>query len=184
MQTVTAAWILRRVPAEGLGKRVALALSGSAVLALFAKLQVPFAPVPLTGQTLGLLLLGAFFGARLGAASALIYLLEGALGLPVFARGGGLGYLFGPTGGYLVAFPLAAFLVGALFERGAGRRTLPAFFALLLGAASVYLVGLPWLALFLGVGPERALAVGLFPFVIGDLLKVALATLIVRRFGA
>ncbi len=184
METVGAAWLVRRVPVRGRAARLGLALLGSLALALFAKVQVPFVPVPLTGQTLGLLLLGAFFGSRLAAGAAVLYLVEGALGLPVFARGGGLGYLLGPTGGYLAAFPLAAFLVGWLFERGAGKSTLTAFLALLLGAAAVYLVGLPWLGLYLGLGVPKTLALGLFPFVAGDLTKAALATLAVRRWGA
>ena len=186
METETARvlGLVRRVSVRDLRGVLALALLGSVALALFARIQVPLVPVPVTGQTLGLLLLGAFLGPRLGALAALFYLLEGAAGLPVFARGGGLGYLLGPTGGFLVAFPLAAYLVGWLFERGASRRALWAFLALLLGAASVYLVGLPWLALYLGVGAEKALALGLWPFVPGDLAKVLLATWIVRRFGA
>jgi len=184
METARVFGLVRRVSARDFRAVLALAFLGSVALAVFARIQVPLVPVPVTGQTLGLLLLGALFGSRLGALAAFLYLLEGAMGLPVFARGGGLGYLLGPTGGFLVAFPLTAYLVGWLFERGAGRRPLWAFAALLLGAASVYLVGLPWLALYLGMGAGKALAVGLWPFVPGDLAKVVLATWVVRRVRA
>ena len=178
---MTTAWVLQRIEVKDARRALLVALLGSTFVALLARVQVPFAPVPLTGQTLGVLLVGGLLGARLGALSLLFYLLEGALGLPVFARGGGLPYLLGPTGGYLLAFPLAAYLVGHLFERGAGRRLWTAFLALLLGAGAVFLVGVPWLALYLGADPSQALALGLFPFIPGETLKAFLAALVLWR---
>ncbi len=179
---MTNAWVLQKVEVRGLGRALALALAGSLVVAVLARVQIPYAPVPITGQTFGVLLVGALFGARLGALALGLYLLEGAMGLPVFARGGGIAYLLGPTGGYLLAFPAAAYLAGAFFERGAGRRPLVAFGSLLLSVAVVFAVGVPWLALYLGADVPRALAVGLYPFLPGELLKVALLVLVLRRF--
>jgi len=178
---MTTAWALRRIEVKDYRGALLLALLGSAFVALLAKVQAPFVPVPLTGQTLGVLLVGGLLGARLGALSLFLYLLEGALGIPVFAKGGGVAYLLGPTGGYLFAFPLAAYLVGHLFERGAGRRLWTAFLALLLGAGSVFLLGVPWLALYLGADLGRALALGLYPFVPGEVLKALLAAFILYR---
>lgn len=178
---MTTAWVLRKVEAKGLARTLGLALLGSLFVALLAKVQVPFVPVPLTGQTLGVLLLGGLLGARLGALSLLFYLFEGALGLPVFAKGGGLGYLLGPTGGYLFAFPLAAYLAGYLVERGAARRFATAFLAMLLAALSVFLLGVPWLSLYLGADLGRAMVLGLFPFVPGEVFKALLAALVLWR---
>ncbi|MBI4758069.1 MAG: biotin transporter BioY [Chloroflexi bacterium] len=155
-----------------------LILVGSLVVALSARISVPlpFSPVPVTGQTFGVLLVGALLGSRRGALSLLAYLGEGALGLPVFAGGtGGLVRLAGPTGGYLVGFVAAAFLVGRLCERGWDQRLPTAGAAMLLGNAVIYLLGLPWLARF--VGPDKVLALGLLPFIPGDLLKITLAAL-------
>ena len=175
------AWVLKKIEAKGLARTFGLALLGSLFVALLAKVQVPFVPVPLTGQTLGVLLVGGLLGARLGALSLLFYLLEGALGLPVFAKGGGLGYLLGPTGGYLFAFPLAAFLAGYLVERGMARRFMTAFFAMLVAALSVFFLGVPWLSLYLGAELGRAMVLGLFPFVPGEVFKALLAAFILWR---
>ena len=152
-----------------------LTVLGSLFLALCAQVQVPLWPVPMTMQTFGVLLLGMAFGARLGAATVALYLLEGAAGLPVFAGfSGGLPVLSGPTGGYLFGFVIAAWLVGALAERGWDRGVLTTALAMLFGNVVLYVPGLIWLAGFVG-GAEEAFAAGLAPFWIGDLLKVALA---------
>ena len=178
---MTTAWVLQRIEVKDYRKALFVALLGSVFVALLARVQLPFVPVPLTGQTLGVLLVGGLLGARLGALSLLLYLLEGALGLPVFAKGGGLGYLLGPTGGYLFAFPLAAYLAGYLVERGAARRLFPAFLAMLAAACSVFLLGVPWLGLYLGADLGRALSLGFFPFVPGEVLKALLAAFILYR---
>jgi biotin transport system substrate-specific component len=152
-----------------------LAILGSALLTLSAKVQVPFYPVPMTMQTLVVLLIGIAFGARLGVATVLLYLAEGALGLPVFAgtpeKGIGLAYMVGPTGGYLLGFVLAAGIAGGIAER---RRAAAALaLAVVAGSLAIYLPGVLWLATFVGL--ERALALGVVPFLGGDLLKAGLA---------
>jgi biotin transport system substrate-specific component len=155
---------------------------GSQLTPQMARVEIPlpFTPVPITGQTFAVLLVGAALGSRRGALSMAVYLLEGALGLPVFAGGAaGLARLRGPTGGYLIGFIAAAFVTGWLAERGWDRRPATTALAMLTGNAVIYLFGLPWLAWFVGsfLGPKGALALGLLPFVPGDLLKLLLATL-------
>jgi len=155
---------------------VGLVLTGSVVVAMFAQLQyvLPFTPVPITGQTLAVLLVGAALGSRRGALAMGVYLAEGAVGIPVFAGGGlGLPWLLGPTAGYLWSLPLAAWIVGWLAERGWDRGPATAVLSMLAGNAVIYLVGLPWLAVF--VGWEQVLSAGLLPFIPGDLIKVAMA---------
>lgn len=156
-----------------------LIVSGSALTALLAQgaIPLPWTPVPVTGQTLAVLLLGALLGARRAAACMGLYLVEGALGLPVFALGtGGVAHLLGPTGGYLWGFIPAAWLIGWLSEHGWDRRFSTTVAAMLAGNALIYLFGLPWLALF--VGWDAVLRAGLLPFVPGDLCKLLLAALV------
>jgi len=151
----------------------------SILVALSARIAIslPFTPVPVTAQTLAVLLSGAVLGSRRGALSLMMYLAYGAMGMPVFAEGkAGLPHLFGPTGGYLWGFVAAAFVTGLLAERGWDRKAVTAFLAMLLGNVVIYLCGLPWLARY--VGYERVLIAGLFPFIPGDLIKLALATLL------
>jgi biotin transport system substrate-specific component len=157
-----------------------LVLSGALLVAALAQVRIPlpFTPVPVTGQTLGVLLVGALLGSRRGAASLGVYLLAGVAGLPFFAGGAsGAGVLFGATGGYLFGFVLAAWLVGRLSERGLERKTRSAWLAFLVGEIAIYALGVPWLALFVG-GLEKALLLGFVPFVAGDLLKAGLAGLL------
>ncbi len=156
-----------------------LIVGGSLLLALSAQVAIPlpFSPVPITGQTLVVLLIGATYGSRRGALCLLAYLSEGIGGLPVFASGkAGVAYSLGPTGGYLWGFVLAAYVTGFVAERGWDRRWVTSFLAMLLGNALIYLLGLAWLGRF--VGDDRVLALGLLPFVPGDLLKLALGTLL------
>jgi biotin transport system substrate-specific component len=165
------------------GVRIAaLTLLGSLALAASAKLQVPFYPVPMTMQSLVVLLLGMAFGWRLGAATVLLYLLEGALGLPVFAgtpeKGIGIAYMMGPTGGYLIGFVAAAALTGWLAERGWDRSLWRSAVALSLGHAVLFLTGLAWLAVY--IGWPRAVAFGLMPFLAGTVVKTALGVALVR----
>lgn len=151
----------------------ALVIAGTALLALSAKVQVPFYPVPMTMQSLVVLVIGAAFGWRLGGATLLAYLAEGALGLPVFAGSkAGLGYMMGPTGGYLVGFLLAAIVTGALAERGMTRNVPGALAVMVLGMAAIYLPGYLWLANL--IGTHKAYLGGVLPFVYGDMLKAAL----------
>jgi len=146
--------------------------------AVSAKVQVilPMTPVPFTFQPLLVVLAGALLGARLGAASQVLYLTAGILGVPAFAFGGGAAYLLGPTGGYLLAYPLAAAVAGALV----GGSLLRIFGGMLAGVAVIYAGGLLWLAALYGTG--AVLALGLTPFVLADLVKVVVGTAVVRQF--
>lgn len=151
----------------------------SAFVALTArvKLDLGFTPVPITGQTLGVLLTGALLGSRRGALALALYLAEGAIGLPVFAGGtGGLARLLGPTGGYLLSYPLAAGLVGLLAERGWDRTPWRAALAMLLGNVVIYMIGVPWLNWYAGTLFQVSVAwAGVLPYLPGDLLKLAVA---------
>lgn len=155
-----------------------LVVLGSALLTLAAKLQVPFWPVPLTMGTVAVLLIGAAYGCRLAAATVGLYLLEGALGLPVFARGAGLAYMAGPTGGYLVGYLLAAALLGLAADRGVLRGLPGMVLALFLADALIFALGFGWLATL--IGPARAWAGGVLPFLPGDALKIALVAALLR----
>lgn len=153
-----------------------LVLGGSLLVALSAQVSfyLPFTPVPVTAQTFAVLLTGAALGSRRGALAMALYLTEGAAGLPVFAGGACcLPWLLGPTGGYLWSYPLVAFVVGALAERGWDRHPIRAGLAMLAGNALIYVVALPWLAAF--VGAERVFAAGLLPFIAGDVFKAVVA---------
>lgn len=137
---------------------------------------LPFTPVPVTGQTFGVLLTGALLGGWRGFGAMLLYLAEGLAGLPVFAPGKatGLAALAGPTGGYLIAFPLAALVVGLLAERGWDRTPGRVLLAMAAGSAVIYLHGAVYLTRFVG-GPVAAVVQGILPFLPGDALKAALA---------
>jgi biotin transport system substrate-specific component len=155
-----------------------LIVGASVVTALAAQLAVPvpWSPVPITGQTFAVLLSGAVLGVRRAFAAQVLYLIEGAAGLPVFAGGGaGVVKLLGPTAGYLISFPFAAALTGALAERGWDRRFAGMLAAMLLGSAVIFALGLAQLSRF--VPRERLLVAGLLPFLPGDLIKSTLAAL-------
>lgn len=158
-----------------------LIIGGSLLLAVSARISVPFFPVPMSMQTLAVIALGMFLGPVRGAAAVLAYLAEGAAGLPVFAgapqQGLGLAYMAGPTGGFLVGFVLQALAAGALFRLGAGRSVLTAVLAGLVAGAAVYPTGLLWLGFVIGFD-KPLLAMGLFPFIPGDIMKAALAALL------
>jgi biotin transport system substrate-specific component len=175
--TAAAAFTTQRT----LALRLAAAVAGALVVAAASQAAVPLplTPVPMTLQPLAVLLVGGLLGPRMGAVSLVAYLAMGAAGLPVFTPGGapGLARLFGPTGGYLLAYPFAAALVGAVAARG----TWPALLAApLLGIAAVHAGGLSQLVILTG-SAHAALAAGVLPFVLGDLVKVALAALVLRR---
>jgi biotin transport system substrate-specific component len=149
----------------------------SAFVALTAQVEIPLWPVPLTLQTLGVLFTGAVLGSRRGTLALLLYLTEGTLGLPVFAGGAsGVGYMLGPTGGYLVGFVVAAGVVGRLAQRGWDRRLVWAAVAMVIGNVIIYACGVAWLAVFLG-DLWGALVKGMLLFVVGDLIKIAVAAL-------
>ena len=158
-------------------RAILLAVLGTALLWLSAKVKIDVGPVPVTLQTLVILGIGAAYGWRLGAATLLLYMAEGAAGLPVFAgtpeKGIGLAYMAGPTGGYLVGFVLAAAAIGYLAEKGFDRNPFKMFAAMLLATALIYIPGVGWLATL--IGSEKAIQFGLMPFLWGDLIKAALA---------
>ena len=158
-----------------------LALAGSALLAVSAKVKVPLEPVPQTMQTFVVLVIGMAGGWRLGGLTLLVYLLEGALGMPVFAgtpeKGIGLSYLAGTTGGYLVGFLLAAVCVGFLAEAGWDRSVPSTAAAMLIGTVIIYIPGLLWLGTVAG-WDNPILAWGLTPFVLFDLVKLVWAALL------
>lgn len=155
---------------------LSLIVFGSLLLAALAQVRfyLPFTPVPVTGQTFGVLLIGALLGSRRGASAVALYIAEGSLGLPFFAGGkAGVAALLGPTGGYLVGFIAAAFVIGYLAERGLDRRFRTALPAFLIGELVIFTCGALWLAFF--VGAQNALTAGVLPFLPGDALKVVLA---------
>ena len=167
--------------------RLASMLFLTALTAVAAQVSVhlPFTPVPATLQPIVVLVGAAALGSRLGATSQVLYVLLGAAGLPVFAASGvlpqGFGRLLGPTGGYLMAYPLAAFVTGMLAERGFDRRYFSSLLAMIAGMAVLFLGGVLWLAYFAvgpggGVGLVTALETGLYPFVVQDLIEVSLAS--------
>lgn len=153
-----------------------LILGGSLLIVLGAKLTVPFVPVPLTFQGFAVVLVGAALGSRLGAFAAMAYLMEGLAGFPVFAFPvAGPAYLIGTTGGYLLSFPVAAWLVGLLAESGWDRRFMTTILMLAAGQAVILSGGFLWLSR--SVGWHGAFATGVAPFLLGDVLKSALAAL-------
>lgn len=165
---------------SGIAGQVALVLAGTTLLTLSAKISVPFFPVPMTFQSLVVLLIGAAFGPRLGALTLAAYLVEGAAGLPVFAgtpeKGIGIAYMVGPTGGFLLGFLLAATLVGWMVGQGAGRSVWAAALVVLAGSVAVYVPGLLWLGAVVG-WDKPVLEWGLYPFLYGDALKLVIASL-------
>ena len=156
---------------------ILLVIAGTALITLSAKVNIPFYPVPMTMQVFAILVIAMAYGFRLGAATLALYLVEGAMGLPVFAgtpeKGIGLAYLLGPTGGYLLGFLFAAMLVGWLAERGFDRSPLKASIAMLAGNIAIYVPGLLWLGGLVG-WDKPVLAWGLYPFLLGDLFKIVL----------
>ena len=159
------------IVSRSIALRILLVVCGSLLMALSAKIVVPMIPVPITGQTLAVALLVSLLGRNLATMALLTYLVEGALGLPVFATGA----LMSATGGYLFAFPLAAFAIGWLFERGWDRSYVRRLAAIFAGTSLVFVGGVAWLIAVYHTGAQSAIAVGVLPFVIGDVIKCSLA---------
>ena len=165
-----------RVFGRSLPLDVVLVAAGAALTALLAQVAVPLYPVPITGQTLAVLLVGATLGAARGAISLALYAVLGVVGLPVFSDyASGVDVVLGPTGGYIVGFIVSAALVGWLSERAWERQILKALATFAAGTLVVFAVGLPWLAVALGLDLMQTLNGGLFPFLIGGAIKALIA---------
>jgi biotin transport system substrate-specific component len=170
---------------------ITLAVIGSLFVALMAQITIylPFSPVPITGQTFAVLLIGMSYGSRLGSITILTYLLEGVSGMPFFAGGlAGPSVLVGPSGGYLLGFVVAAWVVGRFVERHTVMKPITTFFIFVVGSVVIYTFGVIWLSISLGL--HKAIAVGVLPFLPGDLIKALLASLglpsawvLVQRFS-
>ena len=168
-------WPVQSGEAAGALRAVVLVALGTALMALSAKVSLPLPYVPMTLQTLVVLIIGAAYGWRLGSATMIAYLAEGAMGLPVFAGPvGGLAPLIGPTAGYLFGFVAAAFVTGFLAERGWDRSMLRLFAAMAIGHIVILATGFAWLAFGIGLGAAKAWQVGIVPFIAASLIKNAL----------
>jgi biotin transport system substrate-specific component len=152
----------------------------AALMAAGAYLAIPIGPVPIVMQNMFVFLAGLLLGSRWGAASVAVYLLAGVCGLPVFAGGmGGIGRLVGPTGGYLVGYLPAIFLIGFISEKAAARIGYNVM-AMICGTIVLYACGVSWLKILTGMTWAKALSLGMYPFLIGDALKIAAAALIAK----
>ena len=150
---------------------------GSFLLAISSKVQIPITPVPVTLQTLVLLVMSMFLGWRGAVGATSLYLFQGAIGLPVFAHGGGFVILFGPTGGYLFGFLIASLVVGYLAEKGWDKSVVLTFTSMTIGTLIIYLFGVIWLSYLKDL--NTALVFGLLPFITPDILKICLGTCLV-----
>ncbi|HEV8489010.1 MAG TPA: biotin transporter BioY [Candidatus Limnocylindrales bacterium] len=162
-------------------RHIVLIVAGALLIYLTARIAVPVpgSPVPITGQTFGVLLVGGALGFRRGLAAVALYVLLGLVGLPVFAEGkDGLQVVLGATGGYLIGFVLAGSLVGRLAELGWDRKLLGALGAMAIGNALIYVIGLPWFAVVTGRTPAEAIQDGLLPFLVWDVVKLVLAAVL------
>jgi biotin transport system substrate-specific component len=182
MQNQTCAAVIRpQIKREALLYDFVLIIGTSIFIALSAQIafNVPFSPVPVTGQTFAVILAGALLGSRRGSLAIIAYLLEGISGLPVFAQAQfGIVHFFGPTGGYLVGFIPAAFLCGWLVESGWGKSYVSTLGIMTLGTILIFLCGLTWLKLL--TGSENILLLGLYPYITGAIIKIVLATIVYR----
>ena len=159
--------------------KLGLAVAGALLLAVSAQLKVNLGPVPFTFQTLVLLLIAATYGRNLAVGTVVLYLGMGAAGLPVFANGVGPAVLIGPTAGFLAGFVVCAAIVGEAADRGLDRSPLSLAPAMLVGIAVLFAMGWAWLAFGFGLGAEKAWLGGVQPFIAGDLIKIAIASLAV-----
>ena len=148
----------------------------SLFIAAAAQFSIQIGPIPITGQSFAVLLTGALLGSRLGAAAVIAYLIEGAIGLPFFAPGGapGIFRFLGPTAGYLVAFPAAAFITGAFAEHGWDKRYVTAAAAMAIGSAVIFLGGWAWYSILTNTPPVASFQIAVLPYLPGDVIKIAL----------
>ena len=157
-------------------RSVGLVIVFSLFIAACAQFAIPIGEVPITGQTFAVLLTGALLGSRLGAAAVIAYLIEGALGLPFFAAGGsGIARFMGPTGGYLIAFPAAAYITGAFAEFGWDKRYHTAAIAMAIGSLVILSTGWAWYTVITNTSPDVSFTLAVVRFIPGDIIKIALA---------
>lgn len=170
-----------RIFTRSIATDVVLIAAGAALTAIAAQLTVPLWPVPITGQTLAVLMVGSTLGAVRGSLSMLLYAALGIVGLPVFSDAShGFSVIAGPTGGYIIGFVFAAALTGWLAQRTWDHRILGAIASFAAGTLVTFAVGLPWLAASLGLNLQQTLAAGLYPFVVGGIVKALLAAGFIR----
>ena len=159
-------------------KNITLIILGTILIAISAKIQVPFWPVPMTMQTFTVFVIAISYGSRLSLMTLSLYLLEGAIGLPVFATGSGIAYLFGPTSGYLFGMLLASGLIGFFGDKGYGKTFFSTLLPLLLGTLIIFLLGVGYLSTL--IGPEKAIQGGLLPFIPSEFFKILLAVITIN----
>ena len=158
-------------------KIISIVILGTLLLSLSSKIQVPFWPVPMTMQTFVVFLIGMTYGFKLASLRLLTYLIEGALGLPVFAKGGGLVYLSGPTAGYLYGMFFAAGIIGFFADRGFNDSYIKSFMSMIIGTLVIFLFGVGYLGSIIGY--DKAMAAGLYPFILSEFFKIGLAAAII-----
>ena len=158
-------------------KNIALILFGTLLLAVSSKIQVPFWPVPMTMQTFIVFIIGMSFGWKLAFSTLIAYLVEGALGLPVFAKGGGLLYLMGPTAGYLYGMTIAAGVIGFFADRDYNKSYIKSLISLMIGTIIIFVLGAGYLGSVIGY--DKALAGGLYPFIPSEFFKIGLAVILI-----
>ena len=152
-------------------------LFGSILLIISSKIKIDLYPVPMTLQPLAVLMIAMLYGRNLATATIGVYILQGLIGLPVFAYGGGLMYIFGPTGGFIIGFLISGIVLGELADRGWGKRLITSIVCMLLGLLIIYFFGILQLTLIKGF--EYAILKGFYPFLIGDLYKLLIAGILV-----
>ena len=158
-------------------KNIFLIILGTILLTISSKIQVPFWPVPMTMQTFVVFLIGAAYGWQLAGLTLFAYLVEGALGLPVFAKGGGLAYLIGPTAGYLYGMFLASIIIGFLSQKGFADSYLLCLFSIIIGSIIIFALGVGYLGSIIGY--DKAILAGLTPFIPSEIFKIALAVALI-----
>ncbi|MBX9457749.1 MAG: biotin transporter BioY [Rhizobium sp.] len=179
MAQATTISTLEALVGGSLAKKSAIVVAGSLFMAAMTQISVPFFPVPMTLQTLAVMLIGVTFGFRMATATIALYLLEGIAGLPVFSNfGSGFAKLVGPTGGYLIGFLIAAAAMSYLADRGVTRRWAGMVATLIVGEVIIMALGFAWLATL--IGAEKAWLGGVVPFLLGDALKLVLAAMIAK----
>jgi len=158
-------------------KNIILVFLGTFIITISAKIQVPFWPVPMTMQTFAVLIISMAYGWKLSLITLTLYLGEGAIGIPVFAKGGGYTYLIGPTSGYLYGMLIASGVVGFFGDKGYGKNILSSLIPLCLGSIIIFVLGVGYLANLIGL--EKAIQGGLLPFIPSEFFKIALAAIFI-----